>query len=197
MSMEECRYFLSRYSFGTLITSDLALSHVPFIMPDEDTIETHLASGNHQVASLDNQPCLLSILGPHAFIATTNYITKPAVPTWNYASVSIKGKASLMSPKQLSDSLNQMLSHFQHDLVEDKITLPDEFREKLMQSIIGVRIDITEMRGKLKLGQHRCIEDQRKVFEKLSDKGADNLLYANFAQQWLERFRPDILTGDK
>ncbi len=195
MSGEECRYFIRQYSFATLITSDLKISHIPFILSDDDVIETHLDSTNKQLKSLENELCLLSILGPHALISTTNYVIKPAVPTWNYASVSIKGRGSLMSDEQLVTSLDKMLDYFQPDLKNDNVTLPDEFRAKLMQGITGVQIEVIEIQGKLKLGQERKIEDQLRIFEMFSGSSLGDMLYAQFARQWLERFRPIILNS--
>jgi len=196
MTAEECRHFLSNYSFGSLITADLQISHVPFIFSQENIIEIHLASGHSQLASLNGEMCLLNVLGPHAFIPTHYYLTKPAVPAWNYASVNLKGIATLMSSQQLGLSLDKMLGVYQPELIEDKQTLPDEFRQKMMSAITGVKIDLREMNGKLKLGQHRSPADQGNVFEQLAKGSEDNRCYARFAQDWLATYRPSVLRKD-
>lgn len=191
MSPEECKFFLSRYSFGSLITSDLQISHVPFIFSGDNLIETHLASGNPQLEFLHDQTCLLSVLGPHAFISTEYYTAKPAVPTWNYASVSIRGKSRYLTSYELEVSLDRMLAQFQPKLLRDKQSLPDDFRQRLMCGIKGVSIEVTEIKGKLKLGQHRSRVDQFGVFEQLEQNAQQG--YARFAQEWLRHFRPSIL----
>ncbi|TDL50789.1 FMN-binding negative transcriptional regulator [Pantoea ananatis] len=191
MSPEECLFFLSQYSFGSLISHDLQISHIPFIFSGDNLIETHLASGNPQLKSLDEQTCLLTVLGPHAFISTEYYQASPAVPTWNYASVSIRGKSRYLTPGELEQSLDRMLAHYQPELLHNKQSLPDEFRQKLIPGITGIGIEITEMKGKLKLGQHRSQADQLSVFMKLEQN--DQPGYVHFAQEWLSRFRPSIL----
>lgn len=38
MSPEECLFFLSQYSFGSLITHDLQISHITFIFSGDNLI---------------------------------------------------------------------------------------------------------------------------------------------------------------
>ncbi|MGJ8517574.1 FMN-binding negative transcriptional regulator [Carnimonas bestiolae] len=191
MSPEECCFFLRKYSFGSLISDDLQISNVPFILSHDNLVETHLAINNPQLKSLDDHECLLTVLGPHAFISTDSYVSKPAVPTWNYASVDIRGRSRLMTAAELESSLDTMLKNFQPKLMDDKLSLPDDFKQKLMAGITGVTIDVTQIKGKLKLGQHRSIQDQLGVFEGL--KCTSQSGYANFAREWLRKFRPSIL----
>ncbi|WJV55322.1 FMN-binding negative transcriptional regulator [Prodigiosinella aquatilis] len=193
MSPEECSFFLSQYSFGSLISHDLLISHIPFIFSEDNLIETHLASGNPQIESLHNQACLLTVMGPHAFISTEYYKAKPAVPTWNYASVSIRGISRCLTSDELEMSLDRLLARFQPQLKSDKQSFPDDFRQRLMSGIKGVGIEVTQISGILKLGHHRSLADQFGVFKQLEQNGQQG--YARFAQQWLRHFRPSILDG--
>lgn len=195
MSPEECRYFLQHYAFGSLITADLQSSHIPFFFSAHGVIETHLARNNPQLAALDQQPCLLSVLGPHAFISTDHYLSAPAVPTWNYASVSVKGVSTIMTHEELGLSLDKMLAVFQPGLMHDKARLPDDYKHKLMHGITGIKIQVSDINGRLKLGQHRALAEQLNVFEQLRQQGGAYADYAQFAQSWLAQFRPMILNG--
>ncbi|KTS27915.1 FMN-binding negative transcriptional regulator [Pantoea sp. BS_4] len=194
MTPEECRHFLTQHMFGTLVSSDLQISHIPFCFNGENVLETHLARNNPQRVALAQQPCLLSVLGPHAFISTDYYLASPAVPTWNYAAVSVKGISRLMTQAELGQSLDRMLAAFQPGLRQDKQRLPDDYQQKLMQGITGVRIEISHISGTLKLGQHRRPPEQLNVFQQLAAQGGAYADYARFAQDWLSRFRPDVLT---
>ena len=196
MTREECLFFLQKHAFGTLISSDLQISHVPFVLCGETHLDLHLAANNPQLSALLNQACVLSILGEHAFISANYYVSSPAVPTWNYAAVQIKGTANLLSPDALDQSLNQMLAVFQPQLLNDTKTLPLEYKENLMRGIKGIRIDITEIKGKLKLGQHRSVDDQQQVFQHLSGGSETDGLFSRFAQSWLQQFRPSVLQQD-
>lgn len=193
MTDAECRYFIEQYNFGSLITGDLHISHIPFVLIEDNVIETHLVKSNPQLGSLDGASCLLNVTGPHAFISSASYLTQPAVPTWNYAAVNIRGTSTLFAGESLSRSLDKLLGLFQPELLTDKQALPDDFRSSLERAITGVRIEISEISGKLKLGQHRSPADQQQVFQRLSNRQGSDSLYAEFAQTWLEKFRPSVL----
>ena len=63
--------------------------------------------------------------------------------------------------------------------------MPDAYQQKLAAGIVGVKVTITELAGKLKLGQHRSAADQQGVFSALSanrEPGAQAL--AALMQQW-------------
>lgn len=192
MSSEECDALLARYPFGTLFTLDGQVTQIPFMRNSEDIIELHLAKNNPQLNALDGGDCVLSVLGPHAFIAAHHYQSKPAVPTWNYATVAIRGTATLMSAELLHQSLDRLLQHFEPSLLENKSILPDAFRENLEKHIVGVQIQVESIKGKLKLGQHRSIADQTNVFTQLNTGNLDMQNYAQFAENWLREFRPNL-----
>lgn len=65
-----------------------------------------------------------------------------------------------------------------------------------MRGIQGIHIDTTEIKGKLKLGQHRPLGDQQQVFENLSGGNETDSLFSRFAQSWLQQFRPSVLQKD-
>jgi transcriptional regulator len=50
-------------------------------------------------------------------------------------------------------------------------TLPDEFITKLLAGIVGFRIAIDHLEGKLKLSQNREPQDQARVTEQLAALG--------------------------
>lgn len=193
MSEVECNYFLAHHAFASLISEDLQITQLPFARSDKNHIECHLAKNNPQLAALDAAPCLLSVLGEHAFIAAENYQTAPAVPTWNYATVSIRGQANLMTAAELHQSIDKQLNLFEPALRRDKTLLPDDFRANLEKYIVGINIEISSINGKLKLGQHRSKADQFSVFDALNKGNSTEQSYAQFAQAWLQQFRPEVL----
>ncbi|AQS35873.1 hypothetical protein Sps_00679 [Shewanella psychrophila] len=44
-----------------------------------------------------------------------------------------------------------------------------EIIDKLSGAIVGISIEISEIQGKFKLGQHRKVDDQQGVFKALSE----------------------------
>ena len=49
------------------------------------------------------------------------------------------------------------------------VKMPHPYQQKLAAGIVGVKVTITELSGKLKLGQHRSVADQQGVFAALSN----------------------------
>lgn len=45
--------------------------------------------------------------------------------------------------------------------------MPAQYREQLAQAIVGIRVPIEQLTGKLKLGQQRSAEDQQGVLTAL------------------------------
>ena len=51
---------------------------------------------------------------------------------------------------------------------EIKEPVTDEFKHKLINTIIGFKVDITKLKGKLKLGKHQPKADQEEIYKALS-----------------------------
>ena len=90
------------------------------------------------------------------------------MPTWNYAAVHVKGTVSLLDPDQTFQVVEQSLEKYEPDLLEKKDFLTDEYRDMLLPYIVGFEVSISNLSGKLKLGQNRGSGDQVGIFKALS-----------------------------
>lgn len=179
----DCLRLLTKWSFGTLFTYNSShVSHLPYIMRGEDTIELHLANNNPQLCEIEKTKCLFNILGPHSLITTDLYVSKPAVPTWNYSSVTVIGSCEVMSQGETENCIKSFLERFEPSLLDDKTTLPDSVKDHLITMITGVKIHIQELSGKVKFGQNRSLEDQRRVYQMLKQNELTE--YINFYDEW-------------
>ncbi|MDY7579961.1 FMN-binding negative transcriptional regulator [Herbaspirillum sp. RTI4] len=186
MTSEECLSFMQGVDFGSIFTPDLQVSHLPFLFKEDGKYAyAHFARANPQAAVIDGSACLMSFLGAHTYISTKYYVREQAVPTWNYAALTVKGVAHVQTHEELLASLDEMLERFQPSLLSDKVTLPDEYRNQLSKGIIGVKIDITQISGKAKFGQHRSMEDQQSVISHLLQGSEHDKQYATFVRDWL------------
>jgi transcriptional regulator len=172
---------IRRHSFATLVTIDgesSFASHLPVLFHAEagsrGTLVSHMARANPQWRHFaSGRETLVMFHGPHAYISPTWYATAPAVPTWNYAAVHAYGVAQIITDHaRMLELLRETVSIYEAPLPEPwGGDLPEEYRERLMQAIVGFEIPVSRIEGKFKLGQNRPAEDMQGVYDALSGSG--------------------------
>lgn len=168
---------------GTLISgraSELSASLIPFLIyPGEGRfgiLRAHLARANPHAKQLANDPeCLILFQAEAGYITPSWYPSKQmshkVVPTWNYAVVEIRGRASVIEDpdwlhRQVSDVTNFLESRrLQPWQVSDA---PAEFIASQLKAIVGIEIPITSIEGKWKMSQNRSDADRDGVIKGLS-----------------------------
>lgn len=107
---EAIESIVSENGFATLITpsSDgIKATHLPLLYAPSSvtgecgTITGHMARVNDHWRSIDGQSESLAIFqGPDAYISPEWYETAPAVPTWNFAVVHMRGPLELFDDRE-------------------------------------------------------------------------------------------------
>jgi transcriptional regulator len=62
--------------------------------------------------------------------------------------------------------------------------LPDNYKEKLFNGIVGIEIEVEKLEGKFKLSQNKTLNEQRKIIEGL--KKSNNSLQKGVAEMMEE-----------
>ncbi len=173
---EELLAFIKVNAFGQLISlvdSHLFSSHIPFLLnADEQSLICHVAKRNPQWESIETQEVLITFQGSHDYISPSWY-ESGGVPTWNYQAVHVYGKPKLITePEKLKVIVEELTDEY-----ESAFENPwnPEYKESLLNMIVGIQINITEIQGKYKLSQNRPKNDQLKVIEELEKKGSIKL----------------------
>ena len=165
--------FITQHSFGALISTPFFCSHLPWLLQrgegEHGVLYGHIARQNPHWQKLNKQQVLITFTGPHAYISPRWYQTEKAVPTWNYAVAQVLGQAELLQPAATRAHLALQIAKYEPDVAAAMIKMPDAYQQKLARAIVGVKVTITELSGKLKLGQHRSVADQQGVFAALSN----------------------------
>lgn len=165
--------FIEQFSFGTLVSDSLEGSHLPFLLERQAGVSgnlvSHFARANHHCRDLDGQEVLVIFSGPHSYISPTWYAKAPAVPTWNYAAVHVRGRVELLDGPATIEVVEQTVNKYEPGLLEQGDIVTPAIREKLSKAITGFRIHITDIQGKIKLGQHRHPNDQQGVVQGLTE----------------------------
>lgn len=164
-------------SFGMLVTAPDGVpfvSHLPFIFDhaagSKGKLLCHMARANPQWQHLSSCSEVLAVFqGPHAYVSPSWY-SSPGVPTWNYAVVHLRGKPRLIESEPELEALVERQTHIYESHMPSpwKPNLVGERRTKLLNMIVGLEIEITDIQGKFKLSQNRPLEDQQHVVEELS-----------------------------
>lgn len=165
------RELIADNGFGVLISADLTATHLPLMYePDDEGLGFllgHFAKSNSHWKTAENQRVLVIFQGPHAYISPTWYVTKPAVPTWNYAAVHCYGYLRFLNDEENQNAMDKLIAKYEPELLKKHEIMPDDYQVKLRNGVVGFKIVIDEIQAKEKLGQHRKTEDQQGVFTAL------------------------------
>jgi len=172
---EEIKEFVQYNSFATLITTKKGkpiATHLPLqLMKEKEgySITGHMAYGNPQWRTFEDcDDVLVMFQGPHAYISSSWY-EQENVPTWNYQSVHIYGKGSILSEGELKQDLTSLLQQYEQKRENPVLwdTLSPSFLEKELKGIVGFKIKVEEVQATYKLSQNRNEKDYQNIIEHL------------------------------
>jgi transcriptional regulator len=174
--------------FGLLISNGaegLIANSVPFVLDTSasrlGTLKVHLALANPQWRDLEASPETLIVFQGHDhYITPSWYETKretgKVVPTWNYTMVQAKGRAKVMDDVWLAQQIEELTL-----AVESRREAPwavgdapADFIAMQRRAIVGVEIEILDIRGKWKTSQNRNAADRAGVVAGLEAMGDDD-----------------------
>ncbi len=167
---------IEKQSFGVLVSDDLEATHLPFVLHKDEgehgTLYGHFARANPQWQNLEDKTVLVIFSGPHAYISPAWYQSAPAVPTWNYVSVHVKGRVSLLSAEATTHVLNDALAFFDPTLLETRDVVTEAFQAKLSPAIVGFKIAIDSIQGMAKLSQNKPEATQANIRQALTNSSS-------------------------
>ena len=161
----------------------LTANAVPFLLAVQasrlGTLRAHIARANPQWRDLrENPEALVVFQGPDHYVSPSWYATKrethKVVPTWNYVMVQARGKASIheddawLSAQIAALTAGQETGREQPWAVSDA---PEGFIALQRRAIVGIEIEIADIRGKWKASQNRSASDRAGVVAGLKTLG--------------------------
>ncbi|AHI65112.1 FMN-binding negative transcriptional regulator [Burkholderia thailandensis] len=192
---------IAQHPFGILIThgaGGLDANHIPFdLAPGDGTLgvlRAHVARANpvwQQVSSGDE--VLVVFRAGDAYISPNWYPSKHEshrqVPTWNYVVVHAHGRIAVRDDEPFVRGVVARLTRT-HEAAQPAPwrigDAPTDYIDAMLQSIVGLQIDITRLAGKCKLGQNKEARDIRGAGEALKACGGDaigDLMLAKAAEK--------------
>ena len=184
--IELLRAFIERHSLGTLVavTSEgLTANHIPMqLLPATGSpglLRGHIARANPLWRLLGAGAQVLAIfIGPEHYVSPSWYPSKrehgKAVPTWNYATVHVKGNIRFIDDAAWLRSLVESLTD-EHERASPsrwRVTdAPADYIEGMLRAIVGFEIQVSAIEGKFKGSQNRSAEDRAGVADALRAEG--------------------------
>jgi transcriptional regulator len=178
LSDAEWRAFLADHDFGELIVPGVGRD-LPIVVPThfiydgDKTVLLHLAQPNPVWEALAERPrALLSVFGAYTYIPGHWNQDEYGVPTSYYAAVQLACDAEVLGdPAQIAAILERQLAHFQPEGRHAPVEPGDNRYGKLLGSIRGIRLSVTDVRAKFKFGANRTVEHRKVVAAKLAERG--------------------------
>jgi transcriptional regulator len=164
--------FIERHGFATVVGPRLLATPVPLLLDRAArTLTGHFARANPHGAAIHEETVLAIFQGPHAYVSPRWLGRTPAVPTWNYGAVQVRGRARLLDADATLAAVLAVARQYEPDLLEHRDVLTEEYTVKLLGAVTGFAIAIETVEGKLKLGQEKPAAEQRGVVAGLEATG--------------------------
>lgn len=176
---------VAEYPLGLLITNSvngLSASPLPFICQTaatgDITLVSHMARANdHWKTLTDPSDCLVVFQGPQNYVTPSWYASKPVthkvVPTWNYATVQMRGQLRVIEePDWLLAQVSVLtaIHEAKRNPTWQVSDAPDDYIANQLKAIVGIEIRVSQIEGKQKMSQNRLPEDVHGVISGLSDE---------------------------
>jgi transcriptional regulator len=163
-NLPELHALIRERVFGLLISNGaegLVANSVPFVLDPAASrlgvLKVHLARASPQWRDLEQRPDALVVFQGHDhYITPSWYATKretgKVVPTWNYTMVQAKGRAKVMEDAWLNQQIEELTRTLEQRREQPWAVgdAPADFIAMQRRAIVGVEIEILDIRGKWK-----------------------------------------------
>jgi len=187
-NLPELHALIEERVFGLLISNGaegLIANSVPFVLDAGASrlgvLKAHLARANPQWSDLQQQPDVLVVFQGHDHYVTPSwYATKretgKVVPTWNYTMVQAKGRAKVMDDAWLRRQIEELTRTLEQRREQPWAVgdAPADFIAMQRRAIVGIEIEILDIRGKWKTSQNRNAADRAGVIAGLEAMGDED-----------------------
>jgi transcriptional regulator len=145
-----------------------------------DTVIAHMARASQHWKSIGtDEPVLLVVTGPQAYISPTWYASKAehgkVVPTWNYSVVQITGRAMVHDDADWTrGAVDELVERHEghRDAPWRSADAPEKYIKGQLRAIVGVEIAVERVEAKAKFSQNRSDEDRAGVVTGLQQENS-------------------------
>jgi transcriptional regulator len=173
----ELRRLIRAARLSTLVTATaegILATPLPLILDETEgehgVLYGHLAKANPQWTSAAICEAMVIFNGPDAYVTPSWYASKKehgkVVPTWNYVAVHAYGAVEFFTDEaRLHDAVSRLTSL--HEAPRENpwavTDAPEPFIKSQLKGIVGLRLTISRIEGKVKMSQNRPEADRHGV----------------------------------
>jgi transcriptional regulator len=130
---------------------------------------------DHHKAFEKNENVLVLFTGPHSYVSASWYTAPQTASTWNYMTVHVKGKISLLDETATYEAIKNITEKYEgketaaafHKMDEDYIAA-------MLKAIIAFSIEVESMENVFKLSQNRDEQSKKNIIEALQKRPDEN-----------------------
>ena len=187
---QDLHALIAKHPLGIIVITGphgLDANHIPFELEagqgQRGTLIGHVARANPLWREVkDGDEVLVIFRAEQAYISPNFYPSKQenhkSVPTWNYSVVHVHGRIAIHDDERYVRGVVAKLTH-RHEASQPvpwKMSdAPKDYIASMVQAIVGIEIEITEITGKFKLSQNREARDAQGVADNLKRQGDEVL----------------------
>lgn len=149
--------------------------HVPLIWSGDAAVQFHVARRNLIAPHIDGATVLCVVNGPDAYISPRWYTDQTTVPTWNYVSVELEGRARQIGEDDLRRQLRSLIDINEARLAPGAAWTFDQADrddvDAMVKQIVGFEVEVREWRPTFKLSQNKPAADRERVAHGLEGAG--------------------------
>ena len=188
---------IQQHPLATIISHSqqgLEVNVMPVLIKQDEgkiVLRGHMAKNNAQLQALaDSETVLWVFQGPNVYVSPAWYPSKQlhgkVVPTWNYMLVEAQGQVKVFTD---ADELLRLVTgmtneHEQHRVSPWQVDdAPAQYVQSQLRGIVGIEMEVSQLRGKFKLSQNRSDEDQCGVISGTASEHAEHAILPYLKRQ--------------
>lgn len=147
----------------------VVVSHYPFLLEEagddgarELVLVSHVGRPDERAHHLGETELTVVFSGPSGYVSPSWYGVEPAVPTWNFVTVHVRGVPEILSDTENLAVLERLVDHFEDPLPEPhRLRISAEnaaYAERIVHGTVGFRMHVTRVEAKEKMSQDKPAE---------------------------------------
>jgi len=130
---------------------------------------------DHHRAFEKNDHVLVLFTGPHTYVSASWYTTPQTASTWNYMTVHVKGKISLLDEAATYKAIKNITEKYEgKDTAAAFHKMDDDYIAAMLKAIIAFSIEVESMENVFKLSQNRDEQSKKNIIEALQKRPDEN-----------------------
>ena len=188
---------IQQHPLATIISHSqqgLEVNVMPVLVKQDEgkiVLRGHMAKNNAQLQALAHSETVLWVFqGPNVYVSPAWYPSKQlhgkVVPTWNYMLVEAQGQVKVFTD---ADELLHLVTDMTNEHEQQRVSpwqvddAPAQYVQSQLRGIVGIEMEVSQLRGKFKLSQNRSDEDQCGVISGTASEHAEHAILPYLKRQ--------------